>query len=196
MADQLDPQHLVALMCYRCNEGQDGSSHSLEKSINREYRIRNESEKNLQLMPVLDVIASTWAVQKGHQVMAVALQFNAEQREVWLLIAENQWVHRCVVDHLHSVWSKLQALGKKFAKRGHSNKNRMDSPDISNDVGLSLQTTIFREIYQFTIEKSKINELNWLDNLHCFANVLAKCRKQPLAGIELDLYELVIGLCS
>jgi len=74
------------------------------------------------------------------------------------------------------------------------NNNRADSRDISNDVGARLQTKIFREISKFTIQKQKIRELKWLDNLHCFGNELAKLLKQPLQGIELDLYQLVKGL--
>jgi len=69
---------------------QDGSSRSWEKSINPEHGINYESERSLRLIPVFDAIGSACVFKKGHHVMAVGLQFNAEQQEVWLIIAENQ----------------------------------------------------------------------------------------------------------
>ena len=191
MADKLDPHHLVALMSYVFRGKQDGSSRFLDPtSINSVYGITNRKE--VHRFPILDAIASICVFKEGSQAVAVALRLNPKKQEIRLTIAGNQEVEPCVVDHLKSVWEKLQALSNAFAARRWSGKNEEGSPDISEDIAVG----IFREIYEFSMEKQMIRERKWVSGLASFMQLLAKRRGVDLQGFESDLLDLLVGLVS
>ncbi|RPB01792.1 hypothetical protein L873DRAFT_1803050 [Choiromyces venosus 120613-1] len=195
MADKLDPHHLVALMSYIFRGKHDGSSRSLDRtSVNPEYGVTNKRETSIRAFPILDAIASISVSQERPQVVAVAFQLNSKEREIRLTIAENRDVEPRLVNHLDSVWRKLQALSNEFAANGGSDKNEEGSPDIPEDKGLPLRVNIFREIYQFSLEKQMKRERKWWSGLLNFMKVLNKCRRGSLQGVESDLYDIVTGL--
>ncbi|RPA96385.1 hypothetical protein L873DRAFT_1239130 [Choiromyces venosus 120613-1] len=197
MADKLDPHHLVALMSYVFRGKQDGSSRFLDPtSVNPEYNVTNKRETSIRTFPVLDAIASISVFEERSQVVAVALQLNSKERQIRLTIAENREVEPSVVDHLYSVWGKLQALSNEFAAKGGSDTNGEGSPDIPGDVALPLRVNIFREIYQFSLEKQMKRVTKWWSRLLDFVKELAKRRGEDLQGVESNLYYVVAGLHS
>ncbi|RPA89588.1 hypothetical protein L873DRAFT_1822582 [Choiromyces venosus 120613-1] len=190
MADKLDPHHLVALMNYAFRGKQDSSSSSLDfTSINPGYGITNKHETSIRTFPILDAIASI-------SIVAVALQLNSKERDIRLTIAENRDVEPRLVNHLDSVWRKLQALSYEFAAKGGSDKNEEGSPDIPRGVARPLRVEIFSEIYQFSLEKQMKRVRKWWDRLLDFTKVLAERRGEALQGVESDLYDVVTGLFS
>jgi len=128
--------------------------------------------------------------------MAVALQLDNKEREIRLTLAGNQEVEPRVVDHLKSIWGKLQALSKEFTVKGGSDKHKEGLPDISDDMFLPLRVKIFREIYQYSLEKQMKQVEKWWGPLLNFSNELDERRGEDIKGFELDLTYVVAGLNS
>lgn len=75
MANQLDPHHLVALMCYEFRSGQDGSTRRLDPPSDLTSGIVDRYGTNLRTRPVLDALAHISVSRPDFQVVAIALQF-------------------------------------------------------------------------------------------------------------------------
>ncbi|RPB04247.1 hypothetical protein L873DRAFT_1460200 [Choiromyces venosus 120613-1] len=183
MADKLDPHHLVALMSYAFRGKHDGSSRSLDRtSVNPEYGVTNKRETNIRTFPILDAIASISVSQERSQVVAVAFQLNSKEREIRLTIAENRDVEPRLVNHLDSVWRKLQALSNEFAADGGLDKNEEGSPDIPKDKGLPLRVNIFRvesDLYDVMV------------GLSLALNLVRKLHHDPKQGLTDDEWNTV-----
>ena len=128
--------------------------------------------------------------------MAVALQLDGKKREIRLTLAGNQGVEPRVVDHLKSVWGKLQALSKEFTAEGGSDEHKEGLPDILNDMFLPLRVKIFREIYQYSLEKQMKRVEKWWGPLLDFSNELGRHCGEDIQGFELNLIDVVAGLNS
>ena len=128
--------------------------------------------------------------------MAVALQLNYKEREIRLTLAENREVESRVVDHLKSVWGKLQALSNEFTAKRESDKYKDGLPDIHDNMFLPLRVNIFREIYQYSLKKQMKQVEKWWPGLLNFAKELDKRRGENLKGFDLKVYYVVIGLDS
>jgi len=198
MADKLDPHHLVALMSYLFRGREDGSSSRyLDLTfVNPGNGITNNRETSIRTFPILDAIANICVFKKGSQPVAVALQLKPKELEIRLTIAEDQEVEPLVVNHLNSVWEKLQALSDGFAAQRGSDNNQEGSPDISEDVALPLRVKIFREIYEFSMQKQMAQGRKWFEGLVKFAKKLSESRAIPLQEVESDLYDVVVAMDS
>jgi len=200
MGNQLDPDRLVALMCHVFEGRQDGFSHSFNPtSINPQYSITNErdSETSIRTIPmILDALASLSVSKTESQVVAISLQVNPGERQIRLIVAENQEADPRVVAHLKSVWEILQALSKEFAAEGGSDIHEQGSPKVPKKVALPLRIKLFHEIYRHSLEKQMKRKGKWWRLLINFVKELSEHRRNALQGIENDLYQVMIGLDS
>ncbi|CUS15716.1 unnamed protein product [Tuber aestivum] len=196
MVDKLDPHCLVALMSHAFKGNQDGRSRSIDPiSVNPEYGITNSRETSERTFPILDAIASISVSQERSQVVAVGLKLNAKEQEIRLIIAENNDVEPRLVAHIQYLWSLLQALSDECAaNRGGLDRDEDGSPDIPEDVALLLRIKIFREIYQFSLQKEMKRVSKWWDPLLNFVKELVKRRGDALQGFESDLFDVLAAL--
>ncbi|KAG0124763.1 hypothetical protein HOY82DRAFT_633600 [Tuber indicum] len=206
MANQLDPHHLVALMCYEFRSGQDGSTRRLDPPSDLTSGIINHYGPNVRTRPVLDALAHISVFKPDSQVVAIALQFKHGTKEIRLTIAENEDVEDSLVDHLYNIWGKLQALSDEYARQRaetrHGNQGTVEldgdpilSPSIPVEVGLSLMIEIFRVVYQYCLKKYMKRSRKWLKRLSNFMEELYERRKGVgLGRFEQDLSKAVITL--
>ncbi|KAG0126358.1 hypothetical protein HOY82DRAFT_628352, partial [Tuber indicum] len=208
MANQLDPHHLVALMCYEFQSGQDGSTRRLAPPSGLTSGIVNHYGTNVRTRPVLDALAHISVFKPESQVVAIALQFKHGTKEIRLTIAENKDVEDSVVDHLYNIWGKMQALSDEYARQrakarhGNQGTEELDgdaipSPPIPTEVGQSLRIEIFRGVYQYCLKKYRKRVKKWSEDLSNFMGELYERRMGVgLEGFERDLSRAVITLVS
>ncbi|RPA91671.1 hypothetical protein L873DRAFT_1794729 [Choiromyces venosus 120613-1] len=164
MANQLDPHHLVALMCYEFRSGQDGSARRLDPRSDLTSGIVGRYGTNVRTRPVMDALAHISVSHPYSQVVAIALQLKPGTKEIRLTIAENQDVGDSLVNHLYNIWGKLQALSDEYAGQraeawdGNQRTEELDedpmlSPEIPLEVGQPLKIEIFRDVYHYCLEK-------------------------------------------
>ena len=211
MADQLDPHHLVALMCYEFRGKQDGSDRRLNPPSDLTSGIVNHHGTNVRTRPVMDALAHISVSQPDFQVVAIALQLKHGTKEIRLTIAENQDVGDTLVNHLYNIWGKLQALSDEYAgqraegQRAEAwDENRgteeldgdpIPSPPIPLGVGQPLKLEIFREVYQYCLKKHMKRVKKWYGGLSDFTKELDKHHTSvDLRGLEQNLSEAVIAL--
>jgi hypothetical protein len=82
---------------------------------------------NVRTFPILDALAHICVSQEKTQVVAVALLLDPQNKRIRLALAENKEIESSLVDHLTSLWGKLQNLSDKYAsiitkKTSYSNK--------------------------------------------------------------------------
>src|SRR5205807_2299360 len=118
MDNELDPHHLVALMNGVFPGGGDLSLrrfkhplHTLQHGIVDNYHV------NVRTKPVLDALAHISVSRESSQVVAIALQLDSLNQKIRLTLAENSEVGGNLVEHLTSVWGKLQNLSDEYAKQ-------------------------------------------------------------------------------
>ncbi|KAG0636798.1 hypothetical protein HOY80DRAFT_324446 [Tuber brumale] len=208
MANQLDPHHLVALMCYEFRSGQDGSTRRLDPPSGLTSGIVDHYGTNVRTRPVLDALAHISVSRPNFQVVAIALQFKHGTKEIRLTIAENKDVGDSLVNHLYNIWGKLQALSDEYARQraearhGNQETEELDgdpipSPPIPSEVGLPLRIEIFREVYQYCLEKYMKRVKKWSGGVSNFMEELYERRTGVgLGGFEQDLSRAVITLVS
>ncbi|KAG0126293.1 hypothetical protein HOY82DRAFT_629017 [Tuber indicum] len=208
MASQLDPHHLVALMCYEFRSGQDGSTRRLDPPSDFTSGIINHYGTNVRTRPVLDALAHISVFKPDSQVVAIALQFKHGTKEIRLTIAENKDVEDSLVDHLYNIWGKFEALSDEYARQRaetrHGNQGTVELdgdpiplPPIPAEGGLSLRIEIFRAVYQYCLKKYMKRVRKWLKRLSNFMEELYERRKGiGLGRFEQDLSKAVITLVS
>ena len=190
MANKLDPNCLVALMCYVYDQRQDDFSHSLDStSVDPQHGITKK-------LDILDTLASLSVCSAMSQVVAVSLQLNHRERQIRLVVAENQEVDPRVVPHLNSVWGILQALSNEFAARGGSDMHEQGSARIPKGVALPLRVRLFCEIHRHSLERQIKLEGKWWNTLFDLVKRLFIARGRSLHSVEFDLYQAVTGLKS
>ncbi|RPA96125.1 hypothetical protein L873DRAFT_1845502 [Choiromyces venosus 120613-1] len=198
MANELDPHHLVALMNCEFQNKQDHASHHLgSTSYSLKYGVRYDHDTNIRSFPILDAIASISVSQESSKGVAIALQLNSQKQEIHLTIAENQEVKDSLINHLTNIWAKLKALSDEYAKQrvGRPDKHEGKSPEMSMDMALPLEVEIFRDIHLYSLEKQMKRVKRWKDDLCIFMTHLLERRGSvDLQGIELNLYNIVVGL--
>ncbi|RPA93210.1 hypothetical protein L873DRAFT_1816292 [Choiromyces venosus 120613-1] len=198
MATKLDPHHLVALMNYAFKDKQDGFARRLDPSLHTlKGGIVDNHETNVRTFPILDALAHISVSRKESQVVAIGLQLNSRKKEIRLTVAENKKVTDGLVNHLTKVWRKLQALSCEYEKNrsGRWDKSQPRSPEMPKDVGHSLKIEIFRDIYQYSLEKQMKRIDKWYKGLAHFMKELLRRRVfLDLQGFELSLYEAVVAL--
>jgi len=202
MANQLDPHHLVALMCYEFKSAQDGSAHHL----NRPLGIVDHYRTSAGTRTLMNALTHISVSQPYSQVVALALQLKPGSKEIRIMIAENQDVGDSLVNHLYNVWGKLQALSEEYA--GHRaeawdenqrtkelDKDPMLLQEIPFEVGQPLKIEIFRDIYQYCLRKQMKRSRKWLGKLSNFMKELDKRRKGTgLGGSEQNLLKAGVAL--
>ena len=92
----------------------------------------DQPDDSSRLKRVLDSLAMLCIYQEHKQVFAVGLR-NAGS-EVELLVAENGSIEPKTIEHLRTIWTKLQILSKRFEKHhGHSiDKSSPRQPELVN----------------------------------------------------------------
>ncbi|KAG0136921.1 hypothetical protein HOY82DRAFT_620766 [Tuber indicum] len=206
MANQLDLRHLVALMCYEFRSGQDGSTHRLDPPSDLTSGIVDHHKTNVRTRPVMDALAHISVSLPNSQVVVIALQLKHGTKEIRLTIAENEDVGDSLVNHLYNIWGKLQALSDEYARQraearhGNQGTKGLDedpipSPPIPSEVGQPLRIEIFREVYQYCLEKHMKRVDKWLERLSNFMEELYERRKGVgLGRFAQDLSKAVITL--
>ncbi|PWW79106.1 hypothetical protein C7212DRAFT_340030 [Tuber magnatum] len=198
MATKLDPHHLVALMNYAFKDKQDGSPRRLDPPLHTlKGGIVDNHETNVRTIPILDALAHISVSQKEAQVVAIGLQLDCQKKDIRLTVAENKKVTDGLVNHLTKIWRKLQALSGEYEKNrgGRWDKSQPRSPEMPKEVGLSLKMEIFRDIYQYSLEKQMRRIDKWSEHLGRFVKELLKRRASlDLQGVELSLYKAVFAL--
>jgi len=196
MATKLDPHHLVALMNYAFKGGREGSPRPLDPSLHTfKGGIVDNPETNVRTFPVLDALAHISVSQKEGQVIAIGLQLNSRRQEIRLTVAENTKVTDGLVNHLILVWRKLQALSAHYQKNRGGRWDKLSSPEMPQEVGLSLKIEIFRDIYQYSLEKQMKRIDKWSEGLGRFVKELLKRRVSlNLQGFELNLFNAAVAL--
>ncbi|RPA90222.1 hypothetical protein L873DRAFT_1821518 [Choiromyces venosus 120613-1] len=198
MATKLDPHHLVALMCYTFKDNQDSSPRRLDPSLHSlQGGIVDSHETNVRTFRILDALAHISVSRKESQVVAIGLQLNSRKQEIRLTVAENEKVTDGLVNHLTKIWRKLQVLSVEYEKNrgGRWDKSELRSPEMPKKVGRSLKMGIFRDIYQYSLEKQMRRIDKWSKGLRRFMKELLKRRVfLHLQGFELSLYKAVVAL--
>ncbi|RPA94777.1 hypothetical protein L873DRAFT_1846363, partial [Choiromyces venosus 120613-1] len=201
MDPPLDPHHLVALMHETIGHHHHNVSRHedvVEKVVGG---IIDDSNTNRRTFPVLDALASISVSEPRHQVVALALQLRSQERRIRLTIAENDDVKDSLVPYLTRVWGKLRALSKEYARQRAAGEDpqrwngfRGDSPSMPPDVGLSLRVDIFREIFQYTMQKNQRRGGKWRHRFAALVRQLHKVRGGNLHGLEKKLESAFLGL--
>ncbi|KAG0644551.1 hypothetical protein HOY80DRAFT_1133014 [Tuber brumale] len=198
MATKLDPHHLVALMNYAFKDKQDGSPRRLDPSLHTlKGGTADHHETNVRTIPILDALAHISVSQKEAQVVAIGLQLNSQKKEIRLTVAENKKVTDGLVNHLTKVWGKLQTLSGEYERDrgGRWDRSQPRSPEMPKGVGLSLKKEIFRDIYQYSLEKQMKRIDKWSESLGRFVKELLRRRASlDIQGFELSLYKAVFAL--
>ncbi|RPB04056.1 hypothetical protein L873DRAFT_48125 [Choiromyces venosus 120613-1] len=167
----------------------------------REDVVEQVVNANRCTFPVLDALASISVSEPRHQVVALALQLRSQERRIRLTIAENDDVKDSLVPYLTSVWGKLRALSDEYAGQRAAGEDpqrldgfRGDSRSIPPDVGLSIRVDIFREIYQYTMQKNQRRVGKWRHPFSTLIRQLHKVRGGNLHGLEKELESAFFGL--
>ncbi|RPA94770.1 hypothetical protein L873DRAFT_1792691 [Choiromyces venosus 120613-1] len=201
MDPPLDPHHLVALMHKTIGHHHHNVSRHedvVEKVVGG---IIDDSNTNRRTFPILDALASISVSEPRRQVVALALQLRSQERRIRLTIAENDDVKDSLVPYLTRVWGKLRALSDEYAGQRAAGEDpqrwngfRGDSPSMPPDVGFSLQVDIFREIFQYTMQKNQRRGGKWRHRFAAFMDQLRKVRGGNLHGLEKVLQSAFLGL--
>ncbi|KAG0633297.1 hypothetical protein HOY80DRAFT_1141519 [Tuber brumale] len=198
MATKLDPHHLVALMNYAFKDKQDGSPRRLDPSLHTlKGGIVDNHGTNVRTIPILDALAHISVSQKEAQVVAIGLQLNSQKKEIRLTVAENKKVTDGLVNHLTKVWGKLQTLSGEYERDrgGRWDKSQPRSPEMPKGVGLSLKKEIFRDMYQYSLEKQMKRKDKWSEGLGRLMKELLKQREfLHIQGFEQSLYKAEVAL--
>ena len=118
MSTELDPHHLVALMCHVGANTQDGCPyHSDTSSQYFKYAIVDNNKTSVRTSPIQDAIANICVSQEKSQIIAVAIQVDSEQRGIRLTIAENGTVTDSLLNYLKNVSKDLQTLSRENANQ-------------------------------------------------------------------------------
>ena len=196
MANKLDPHHLVALMSHVLERNSDGSSRWFDPtSTSPKYGMTNKYKKKIRTVPVLDALAAICVYKKRAQVVAVGFQLDPGERQIRLTIAENQKVEDCVKNHIESVWRNLQTLSNEtVAAKWESDKHKEGLTNKPLNVVHMLRIKIFREIYEFSLQKEMRRVERWWGGLVDFSKKLCDRRGEPLEGVERELTYVVVRL--
>ncbi|RPA90221.1 hypothetical protein L873DRAFT_1821513 [Choiromyces venosus 120613-1] len=183
MATNLDPHHLVALMCYTFKGTQDGSPRRVDPSLHSlQGGIVDHHETNVRTFPILDALAHISVSRKESQVVAIGLQLNSQKQEIRLTVAENQSVTHGLVNHLTKIWRKLQVLSVEYKKNrgGRWDKSELRSPQMPK---------------KYSVKKQMKRIDKWSTRLRRFMKEVLKRRVfLYLQGFELSLYKAVVAL--
>ncbi|KAG0637972.1 hypothetical protein HOY80DRAFT_205544 [Tuber brumale] len=198
MGNGLNPHHLVALMnCVFAGRG-DGSPRRFDPSLDiPKHGIVDNRDINVRTFPTLDALAHISVSRENSQVVAIALQLDSQNKKVCLTVAENKEVVDDLVSHLNNVWGKLQNLSDEYAKQRtkESEDSQAKSPLIPPKVTIPLKVEIFRDIYQYSLEKQMKRIEKWSVRLTDFINELLQHRAvDDLVGFEQNLYSAVVAL--
>jgi len=198
MSNNCDPHHLVAIMRYVYENAQDSFPRRNDfQDQTLEHGITDDQSTNIRTLPILDALASLSIYQEQHQVVAIAIQVDAQNHKIRLSIAQNDGVPDQVEIHLSNIWQKLQILSEMYAaEQPESNPYMERSPKkIPKGVALPLRVELFRDICMFTLEKLITRGDRWKPGLCRFMQQLMRYRKgRSLQGFEQDLFHAAIGL--
>ncbi|KAG0137749.1 hypothetical protein HOY82DRAFT_647090 [Tuber indicum] len=212
MADKLDnPYHLVALMSYIFFRREDGSPRRLDSSFPKlRYGIVDNHETNFRTILIIDAVAHICVSEKKGQIFAVTIQLDPVKEEARLMIAENNEVASALILHLNKIWGMLQALSSEYAEERipKSEVHQLssayhvelplrpaESPEMPEEVGISLKIEIFRDIYLYSMAKQISRITKWWERLCQFMDRLHELRLEAdLERFEQDVYYLVLAL--
>ncbi|KAG0639849.1 hypothetical protein HOY80DRAFT_1043738 [Tuber brumale] len=198
MSNKLDPHHLVALMNCIFTGGGDGSPRRFDPSLHTpKHGIVDNSDANVRTFPILDALAHISVSQGNSQVVAIALQLDSQNKRVRLTVAENKDIADGLVSHLNNIWRKLQNLSDEYAKQRtkESEDPQARSPPIPPKVATPLKVEIFRDIFQYSLEKQMKRIEKWGARLGNFISKLLQHRTvDDLVGLEQNLYSAVVAL--
>jgi len=153
----------------------------------------------IRTFPVLDAIAGISVTGVRAQVVSVALQLDNRTQQVRLTIAANQIVKVDLVNHLTTIWGRLQAISNEYMvqtlKARGSDLYGGRSLGIPTNIATPLKVAMFREIYQFCMGKQIKRMQKWLSGITSLLQQLTQRRgDKPLRAFELNLYRTVVGL--
>ncbi|KAG0123490.1 hypothetical protein HOY82DRAFT_239043 [Tuber indicum] len=198
MANKLDPHHLVALMNCIFLGGGDHSLRRFNPSPHTpQHGIVDNYYVNVRTFPILDALAHISVSQKKAQAIAIALQLDSRNQKIRLMLAENKEVEGSLVDHLTSVWGKLQNLSDEYAKHrtSESEDPQEKSPDIPPKVANPLKIEIFRDIYQYSLKKQMKRIEKWWTRFTGFiCELLQRRTVDNLERLERNLYGAAVAL--
>ncbi|RPA91709.1 hypothetical protein L873DRAFT_1794700 [Choiromyces venosus 120613-1] len=198
MANKPDPHYLVALMnCVFPGGGDPSPRRSDPPPHTPQHGIVDNYHVNVRTFPILDALAHICVSQGGAQVVAIALQLDSQNQKIRLVLAENTDVPGSLVDHLTSVWGKLQNLSDEYAKqRTKESENPLaNSPPIPPKVANPLKIEIFCDIYQYSLEKQIKRIEKWSARLTDFIGDLLQRRAvDGLERLERNLYSATVAL--
>ena len=198
MANELDPHHLVALMNGVFPGGGDLSLRRFKDSLHTlQHGIVDNPHVNVRTKPVLDALAHISVSEESSQVVAIALQLDSQNQKIRLTLAENREVGDNLVEHLTSVWGKLQNLSDEYAKQRTQEPEDLlaKSPPIPPNVANDLKVAIFRKIYQYSLEKHMKRIGKWWASFTGFIAEFLQCRPvDNRERLEWHLYHAAVAL--
>lgn len=201
MANEVDPNSLIALMCYEYrNLKHDFPRRSDTTNYAVVSGVTEDEATNVRTFPVLDALARISVYQPDHQVVATALQLDRVNCKTRLIIAQNRGPDEKVVRHITSVWAKLQILSSAYAENRRAKNMGMEqdeggeSLEILAEIGVPLKIEIFREVYLFSLAKHAKRVRKWKDGLLAFMRKFGRSRRGQLRGFDLDLHETATPL--
>ncbi|KAG0635434.1 hypothetical protein HOY80DRAFT_981940 [Tuber brumale] len=131
----------------------------------------------------LDCFAKIAVSQKRSEAVAIALQLLPQAREIHCTIAGTKGVREDLVEHLTKVSGMLQALSMEYGRSSVESAGHVHA----------IKLRIFREIYEFSIEKLMKLKGKWWNDLRVFMVQLCECRggDDLQEGVKMNLFHAV-----
>jgi len=195
MANEIDPHHLVLIIHAKYgSRRQDGAPRRLDTTNHiLEHGIGHDRNTNLETFRILDAFSSLSVHNPKGQVMAFALQWISDKKEIRFTIAENKNVRVGLDTYVQKIWEGLRILSKLYASckpEGSDQARRLP-------VGLPLEAEIYCTISQHSLPKQLMRVKALTEPLTKFVAEVLEYRGDTYPqDFDKNLYTLAKGVAK